>query len=98
MMKKLFLVISIMILLSGCTMLERFGKNKINKVRQDLSEFEEIKLVKGDIAIYKVFKSDKYYVQRTGESAIQITERDVLDYIIWGDKITDIPKKLEVME
>lgn len=98
MMKKLFLVISIVILLSGCTMLERFSKDKVNKVRQDLSEFEEIRLVKEDITIYKVFKSDKCYVQRTGESAVQITEKDVLDYIIWGDKITDIPKKLEAME
>lgn len=98
MMKKILLILMALVLLNGCTTLEKIGKRKVKQVRGDLKEFEEIKFVKGDIAIYKVFKSDKYYVQRTGESAIQITERDVLDYIIWGDKITDIPKKLEIME
>jgi len=88
-------MLGILFLLSGCESLDKYAKSRVNKLRTDLSEFDRVELVKKDVAIFKEFGKSEFYVKdlTTTKGAILITEQDVINYILFDEKITDIPKK-----
>lgn len=93
-MKRLVFLLMVVVLFSGCESLDKYAKSRVNKLRSDLSEFDRVELVKKNVAIYKEFGKSEFYVKQlpTG-SAILITEQDVINYILFDEKITDKPKK-----
>lgn len=77
--------------LTGCRTLKKVGTTRYIEIKADLKSFDRIELVKGNIEVFKNIGEDAFFVKNkvTGD-VYQITEQNIYNYIIWGDKITEL--------
>jgi len=91
--KGLFTLAMIMVVfsLTGCRTLKKVGTTRYIEIKADLKSFDRIELVKGNVEVFKNIGDNTFYVQdKVTNKVVEVTEQDIYNYILWGDKITEL--------